>query len=61
MNTIFRTSENNKTPVSQRLLLNLTDKINYKEKINILHYQILVHIIKAKYKKVMQKTKKFKT
>ena len=48
MNTIFGTLENSKISESQRLLLNLTDKINDKETINILHYQILVYIVQSK-------------
>ena len=40
MDTIFIYSKNSKT--SHRLLLNPTDKINSREKINMLVYQTLV-------------------
>ena len=41
-------SRNSKTSDPHRLLRNLTDKINFKEKINILLYQILAFTIHAK-------------
>ena len=53
MNTMFMNSENIKTSDPQRLLLNLTDKIDLRRKINILLYQILVNLYMEKYKKVI--------
>ena len=51
MDTICMNSKNSKTSYSHRLLLNL-----YKERINMLLYQILAYILCVeKYKKVMQK------
>ena len=47
MDTIFVNSENSKTPDPHRLVLNVLDKINLKEEINILLYQILVFSIQA--------------
>ena len=47
-------SKNSETSDLHRLLLNLTDKINLKERINMLLYQSLAFTIK-KYKKVVQK------
>ena len=41
MYTIFMNSENSATPDSNRLLINLADKIDLKKNINILLYQIL--------------------
>ena len=40
MNTIFMNFKNSKTSGPHRLLHNLTDKIHFKKKINILLYQI---------------------
>ena len=48
MNTILMNSKNNKTSDPHRLLLNLTDKINLKEVINMLFYQILECAIHGK-------------
>ena len=47
MDTIFVNSENSKTPDPHRLVLNVLDKINLKEEINILLYQILVFSIQV--------------
>ena len=47
MNTIFMNSEISKTSDSQRLLLNLTDKINSKRS-DMLLYQILAYTIHQK-------------
>ena len=41
MDTIFINSKNSKTAEPHRLLLNVTDKINLKRRVNMLHYQIL--------------------
>ena len=41
MNTIYVNSKNSKTSEPPRLLLNITDKTDLKEKINLLVYQIL--------------------
>ena len=41
-------SRNSKTSDPHRLLCNLTDKINFKEKVNILLYQILAFTIHGK-------------
>ena len=51
MNTIFMNFENSRTSDSQRLLPNLTDKIDLEKKINILLYQTLAFTIHAKIKK----------
>ena len=40
MKTIFMNSENSKTSDPHRLLLNLSDKTNFKKVINMLLYQI---------------------
>ena len=48
MNAIFMNSKNSKTSDPYRLLLNLTDKKDLKEKINILLYQILAFTIHRK-------------
>ena len=48
MNAIFMNSKNSKTSDPYRLLLNLTDKKDFKEKINILLYQILAFTIHRK-------------
>ena len=48
MNTIFMNSKNSKTSDPHRLLLNLTDKIYLRKKINILLYQILAFTIHEK-------------
>ena len=48
MDTIFLNSGNSKTPDPHRLLLNLSYKINLKEGINILLYQILAFTIHGK-------------
>ena len=61
MNTIYVNSKNSKTSEPPRLLLNITDKTDLKEKINLLVYQILewrnikIHgeIYMEKYKKVI--------
>ena len=39
MDTIFMNSENSKTSDPHRLLLSLSDKINFKKVINMLLYQ----------------------
>ena len=41
MDTIFMNSGNSKTSHSHRLLINLSDKINLKNVINMFLYQIL--------------------
>ena len=41
MNSTFMNSKNSKTSDSNRLLLNLTEKVDLKRKDNILVYQIL--------------------
>ena len=41
MDTIFLSSENSKTSDPDRLLLNFSDKINFKKVINMLFYQTL--------------------
>ena len=51
MDTIFMNSENSKTSDPHRLLLNLTEKINLKRRINMLLYQTLALTIRGKYKK----------
>ena len=51
MNTIFMNSENGKSSDPHRLLLNLTDKIDLRRKINILLYQILAFTIHGKISK----------
>ena len=43
MNTIFMNSENSKTCDFYRFLLNLSDKINLKEVIKMVLYQIIFH------------------
>ena len=48
MNTIFMNFKNSKISDPYRLSLNLTDKIDLKEKINILLYQILAFTIHRK-------------
>ena len=53
MNTIFINSKNSKTFDSNRLLLNLTDKIDL---LNILLYQILACTTHGKYKKSHMRT-----
>ena len=45
MDVIFVNSKNSKTSEAQRLLLNLLDNINVKEKINIFLCQILTNTI----------------
>ena len=52
MKTIFMNSENSKTSDPHRLLLNLSDKTNFKKVINMLLYQISASM--EKYKKVME-------
>ena len=52
MKTIFMNSENSKTSDPHRLLLNLSDKTNFKKVINMLLYQISTSM--EKYKKVME-------
>ena len=52
MKTIYMNSENSKTSDPHRLLLNLSDKINFKKVINMLLYQISASM--EKYKKVME-------
>ena len=53
MDTVFMNSENSKTSDRHRLLLNLSDKINFKRSVNVLS-------IKKKKKKIkyMEKYKK---
>ena len=58
MNTIFMNSEISKTSDPQRLLPNLTDKINLKRS-DMLLYQILAYTIHEKYKNI-KKNNKFK-
>ena len=48
MDTVFTNSENSKTSDSHRLLLNLSDKKNLKEVINMLLYQTLAFTIHGK-------------
>ena len=48
MDTIFMNSENSKTSDSHRLLLNLLDKLNLREAISMLLYQILVYTVHGK-------------
>ena len=48
MDSIFINYENRKTSDPHRLLLNLTDKINLKEVINMLLYQTLAFTIHGK-------------
>ena len=48
MNAIFMNSKNSKISDRYRLLLNLTDKKDLKEKINRLLYQILAFTIHRK-------------
>ena len=48
MNAIFMNSENGKTHDPHRLLLNLSGKIDIKEVINMLLYQILAFTIHEK-------------
>ena len=48
MNTIFMNSENRKIPDPHRLSVNLTDKVDWRRKINTLLYQILVFIMHGK-------------
>ena len=61
MNNIFMNSENSKTSDPQRLLLNLTDKKPWEEKINSLLYQILEFTIHKKIFKKSYQNNKFKT
>ena len=48
MGTIFMNSGKSKIPDLHRLLLNLSDKINLREVINMLLYQILAFAIHGK-------------
>ena len=48
MNTIFINSKNSKTSDPDRLLLNITDKIDLEEKTNTLLYQILAFTVHEK-------------
>ena len=48
MYTIFMNSKNSKTSDPHRLLLKLTNKIDLRRKINVLHYQILAFSIHGK-------------
>ena len=48
MNTIFMNSGNSKTSDPERLLLNLSDKINLRAVIDMLLYQILAFTIQGK-------------
>ena len=48
MDTVFMSSENSKTSDPNRLLLNLTDKINLKTSDNMLLYQTLAFTIHGK-------------
>ena len=52
MDTVFMNSENSKTSDRHRLLLNLSDKINFKRSVNVLS------IKKKKKRKYMEKYKK---
>ena len=56
MNAIFMNSKNSKISDPYRLLLNLTDKKDLKEKINRLLYQILAFTIHKKMLKSHIKT-----
>ena len=48
MYTIFINFENSKPSDPHRLLLNLSDKINFKKMINMLLYQILASTVHGK-------------
>ena len=48
MDTIFMNSKNSGTYDPHRLLLNLSDKVNLNEVINLLLYQILGYTIHGK-------------
>ena len=48
MDTIFMNSKNSGTYDPHRLLLNLSDKVNLNEVINMLLYQILAYTIHGK-------------
>ena len=60
INTLLINSKNSTTSHSQRLLLNLSDKINLKKVINMLLYQILACTIYMEKYKVLYKDNKFK-
>ena len=53
MDTVFMNSENSKTSDRHRLLLNLSDKINFKRSVNVLS-------IKKKKKKKIKYMEKYK-
>ena len=62
MDTVFMNSENSKTSDRHRLLLNLSDKINFKRSVNVLSIKKKKkkkRKYKEKYKK-SQKNNKFK-
>ena len=54
MDTVFMNSENSKTSDRHRLLLNLSDKINFKRSVNVLS----IKKKKKKKRKYMEKYKK---
>ena len=54
MDTVFMNSENSKTSDRHRLLLNLSDKINFKRSVNVLS----IKEKKKKKRKYMEKYKK---
>ena len=56
MNTIFMNSKNIKISDPHRLSLDLSEKVNLKEEINMLFYQILVYTIHGKLLKSHTKT-----
>ena len=60
MDTLFMNSKNSETPDPRRLLVNLSAKINLKEEINMLLYQILAYTIHGKILKKSYKNNKFK-
>ena len=60
MDTIFINSENSKTSVSHRLLINLSHKINFKINDKYVLYQILAYTIQGKIWKSYIKNNKFK-
>ena len=60
MDTIFVNSENSKTSVSHRLLINLSHKINFKISDKYVLYQILAYTIQGKIWKSYIKNNEFK-
>ena len=51
MNTIFTNSKKNRISDPYRLLLDITDKIDLRRKMNILLYQILIFTMHGKIRK----------